>query len=73
MDQSVRGSGQDITDQCKMFWIRQLAPLVLFGIDLTKAIRAHCIVLISMFMSDVKGQFDTPSGEGLKAVALVGF
>ncbi len=60
VDQGVGASSQDITYQCKVFWILLLAPLVLFGIGLTKAIRAYGVVLISMFMSDVKGQFDTP-------------
>ena len=56
-----------------MLWIRQLAPLVLFGVGLTEAIRAYCVVLIPVSVSDVEGQFDTPRGENLKAVALVGF
>ena len=50
-----------------------MAPVLLFGIGLTKAIGAHCVVLVSMSVRDMKGQFDTPRGEDLKAVALVGF
>ena len=50
----------DITDQCKVFCILQVAPLVLFGIGLTEAIRAYNVVLIPMSVSDVEGQFDTP-------------
>ena len=73
MDQSVRASCQDIADQCKVFWIRQVAPLVLFGIGLTKAIGAHCVVLVSMSVRDVEGQFDASRREDLKTVALVGF
>ena len=46
---------------------------MLFGIGLTEAIRAYCVVLIPVSVSDMKGQFDTPRGEDLKAVALVGF
>ena len=60
MDQSARARLQDITYQCKVFWIRQLAPLVLLGVGLTEAIRPYHVVLIPMFMSDVEGQFDTP-------------
>ena len=56
-----------------MLWILKLASLVLFGIGLTEAIRPYCVVLIPMSVSDVKGQFDPPRGENLKAVALVGF
>ena len=56
-----------------MFWIRQLAPLVLFGKGLAEAIRTYRVVFVSMSVSDVEGQFDTPRGEDLKAVALVGF
>ena len=50
-----------------------MAPLALFGIGLTEAIRAYCIVLVPKSVSDVEGQFDTPRGEDLKAVTLVGF
>ena len=46
---------------------------MLFGIGLTEAIGAYCVVLIPVFVSDVEGQFDTPRGEDLKTVALVGF
>jgi len=60
VDQSVRASRQDIADQRKVFWIRQVAPVLLFGIGLTKAIGAHCVVLVSMSVRDMKGQFDTP-------------
>ena len=73
VDQSIRASRQDIAGQCKVFSILHVAPLVLFGIGLTKSIRAHCVVLVSMSVRDVEGQFDTPRGEDLKAVALVGF
>ena len=50
-----------------------MAPVLLFGIGLTKAIGAHCVVLVSKFMSDVEGQFDASRRKDLKAVALVGF
>ena len=60
VDQSVRARRQDIADQHKVFWIRQVTPLVLFGIGFTEAIRAYCVVLIPMSVSDVEGQFDTP-------------
>ena len=60
VDQSVRARLQDITYQCKVFWIRQLAPLALFGIGLTEAIRPYHVVLVPMSVSDVEGQFDTP-------------
>ena len=50
-----------------------MAPLVLFGISLTEAIRPYCVVLIPMSVSDVEGQFNAPRGEDLKAVTLVGF
>ena len=73
VDQSVRASRQDIADQCKVFWIRQVAPLVLFGIGLTEAIRAYCVVLIPVSVSDVEGQFDASRREDLKTVALIGF
>jgi hypothetical protein len=56
-----------------VFWILQGGSLVLFGIGLTEAIGAYCVVLIPMSVSDVKGQFNAPRGEDLKAVALVGF
>ena len=46
---------------------------MLFGIGLTEAIRTYRVVLISMFMSDMEGQFDTSRGKHLKAIALVGF
>ena len=73
VDQSVRATLQDIIDHYKVFWIRQLAPMVLFGIGLTEAIRAYCVVLIPMSVGDVEGQFNAPRCEDLKAVALVGF
>ena len=73
VDQSVRASRQDIADQCKVFWIRQMAPLVLFGIALTEAIRTYRVVLIPVFVSDVEGQFDASRREDLKTVALIGF
>ena len=56
-----------------MFWILRAAPLVLFGIGLTEAIRTYCVVLVPMSVGDLEGQFDTPRSEDLKAVALVGF
>ena len=46
---------------------------MLFGIGLTEAIRAYCVILIPVSMGDVEGQFDTPRGKDLKAVTLVGF
>ena len=58
VDQSVRVTRQHITDQGKVFGILQVAPLVLFGIGLTEAIRVHCVVLIPMSVSDVEGQLD---------------
>ena len=60
VDQSVRASRQDIADQCKVFWIRQMAPLVLFGIGLTEAIRTYRVVLAPMSVGDVEGQFNAP-------------
>ena len=60
LDQSVGARHQYIADQCIVFWILQLTPLVLFGIGLTEAIRAYCVVLIPVSVSDVEGQFDTP-------------
>jgi hypothetical protein len=60
VDQSFRASRQNIADQCKVFSILHVAPLVLFGIGLTKAIRAYCVVLIPISVRDVEGQFDTP-------------
>lgn len=36
-----------------------MAPLVLFGIGFTEAVRTYCIVLIPMSVSDMEGQFDT--------------
>ena len=59
VDQSVRASRLNITDQRKVLWIRQLAPLVLFGVGLTEAIRTYRVVLIPMSVGDVEGQFDT--------------
>jgi hypothetical protein len=56
-----------------VFWILRAAPLVLFGIGLTEAIRPYRVVLVPMSVCDVEGQFDTPRSEDLKAVALVGF
>jgi hypothetical protein len=55
LDQSVGARHQYIADQCIVFWILQLTPLVLFGIGLTEAIRAYCVVLIPMSMSDMEG------------------
>ena len=50
-----------------------MAPVLLFGIGLTKAIGAHCVVLVSMSVRDMKGQFDASRREDLKTVALIGF
>ena len=60
VDQSVRATLQDNIDHCKVFWIRQVAPLALFGIGFAEAVRAYCVVLIPMSVSDVEGQFDPP-------------
>ena len=73
MDQSVRASCQDTADHCKVFWIVKVAPLVLFGIGLTEAIRTYRVVLVPMSVSDVEGQFDASRREDLKTVALIGF
>ena len=43
-----------------MFWILLLAPLVLFRMGFTEAIRTYCVILIPVSVSDVLGKFDTP-------------
>ena len=50
-----------------------MAPVLLFCIGLTEAIRAYCVVLIPLSVRDMKGQFDASRREDLKTVALVGF
>ena len=60
VDQSVRGSIKHLIYNGEVLWIRQLAPLVLFGIGLTEAIRTYRVVLVPMSVGDVEGQFDPP-------------
>lgn len=58
MDQSVGGSIEQLVYNGKVLWIRQVAPLVLFGIGVTKALWALCIVFYPVGVADVEGQFD---------------
>lgn len=59
VDQSVGGSIKHLVYNGKVFWVRQVAPLVLFAVGLTEPLGAFCIVFHPVIMADVEGQLDT--------------